>query len=136
MVEWFQTYETIFYWIAGGSLAAFAATLAIIPWLVLRIPADYFRSRKRNVICSDCNRSTPVWLLLRIMKNAAGAVFVLAGLVMLLTPGQGLLSIIVGLGLMNFPGKFRLERWLISRGPTLKIINRYRRRRGKPPLLL
>ena len=136
MFEWFQTYETVFYWIAGGSLAVFAATLAVIPWLVLRIPADYFTAGKRQVICRDCHRSVGVWLLLRIMKNAAGLVFVTAGIVMLFTPGQGLLTIVIGLGLMNFPGKFRLERWLISRGPTLKIINRYRLRRGRPPLLL
>ncbi len=136
MLEWIQTHETVFYWVAGASFAAFAATLAIIPWLVLRIPEDYFASGSRQVMCRDCHRTTGVWLLIRIMKNAAGLVFVTAGIVMLFTPGQGLLTIIIGLGLMNFPGKFRLERWMISRGPTLKIINRYRLRRGRPPLLL
>ncbi|MBS0014089.1 MAG: hypothetical protein KFF46_08965, partial [Desulfobacterales bacterium] len=104
MLEWFLTYDTVLYWIAGGSLAAFAATLAMIPWLVLRIPADYFTSDNRQMISPDSHRSTAAWLLVRIMKNAAGLVFVTAGLVMLFTPGQGLLTIIIGLGLMNFPG--------------------------------
>lgn len=123
-----------FYWIGGISLAAFVATLAIIPWLVLRIPEDYFAVDRRQGICRDCHRPIGLWLLLRIMKNAAGAVFVMAGIVMLITPGQGVLTIIVGISLMNFPGKFRLERWLVSRGPTLRIINHLRVRRGKPPL--
>lgn len=136
MLEWIQSYETLFYWVGGISLAAFAATLAIIPWLVLRIPEDYFAAERRRVIHQNRHLPPGVLLLLRILKNAAGAVFVTAGLVMLLTPGQGLLTIIAGLGLMNFPGKFRLQRWLISRGSTLKLINRFRVRRGRPPLTL
>jgi hypothetical protein len=55
---------------------------------------------------------------------------------MLVLPGQGLLTIILGITLMNFPGKYRLERWLVSRGSTLKLINYLRRRRGKPALVL
>lgn len=136
MLEWIQNYETIFYLVGGISLAAFAVTLAIIPWLVLRIPEDYFAAERRRVIHQNRHWPPGLWLLLRILKNAAGAVFVAAGIVMLLTPGQGLLTIIVGLSLMNFPGKFRLERWLISRGSTLKIINRFRVRRGRPRLTL
>ncbi|MFP4257193.1 MAG: PGPGW domain-containing protein [Desulfobacterales bacterium] len=136
MLEWIQSYETLFYWVGGISLAAFAATLAIIPWLVLRIPEDYFAAGRRRVVHQNRHWPPGVLLLLRILKNAAGAVFVTAGLVMLLTPGQGLLTIIAGLGLMNFPGKFRLQRWLISRGSTLKLINRFRVRRGRPPLTL
>lgn len=126
----------LFYWIGGISLIAFAASLAVIPWLVLRIPEDYFATERRRVMHKNRHWPPGVWLLLRILKNAVGAVFVIAGLLMLITPGQGLLTILVGIGLMNFPGKFRLEQRLISLGPTLKIINRLRVRRGKPPLVM
>ena len=55
---------------------------------------------------------------------------------MLFTPGQGILSILAGLLLMNFPGKFRLERWLVQRPGVLKSLNWLRARRGKAPFRL
>jgi hypothetical protein len=52
---------------------------------------------------------------------------------MLVTPGQGILTILVGLLLMNFPGKYRVERWLVTRPGVLRSLNRLRKRRGEPP---
>jgi len=51
-------------------------------------------------------------------------------------PGQGILTILIGVMLLNFPGKRRLERWLVSRPRVLPVINGLRARFGKPPLLL
>jgi hypothetical protein len=59
---------------------------------------------------------------------------VVAGLVMLVVPGQGLLTLAVGLMLMDFPGKFRLERWLATRGPVWRSLNWLRKRARRPPL--
>jgi hypothetical protein len=67
-------------------------------------------------------------------KNLLGGILVLAGLIMLLTPGQGLLTLLAGLVIMNYPGKFALERWLITRPLVLPAVNRLRRRRSHPPL--
>ena len=53
---------------------------------------------------------------------------------MLFVPGQGLLTIIVGLTVMNYPGKFRLERWLVMRPRVLPALNWLRKRYGHPPL--
>jgi hypothetical protein len=47
-----------------------------------------------------------------------------------------MLTILIGVMLLNFPGKRRLERWLVSRPRVLPVINRLRARFGKPPLLL
>jgi hypothetical protein len=63
-----------------------------------------------------------------VLKNALGVVLLLGGIVMLFLPGQGLLTMFLGIVLMDFPGKFRLERYLISRGPVLKSINWIRRK--------
>ena len=73
-------------------------------------------------------------LVLTGVKNAIGAVFVIAGLIMLVFPGQGLLTLFVGLMIMNYPGKFALERWLIQRPYVLPAVNRLRERYGHPPL--
>jgi hypothetical protein len=69
-----------------------------------------------------------------VVKNVIGAVLLVAGLVMLVVPGQGLLTIAVGLMLVDFPGKFRLERWLATRRPVWKAINWLRARAGREAL--
>jgi hypothetical protein len=53
---------------------------------------------------------------------------------MLLTPGQGLLTLLAGLLLMDFPGKYAMQRRLIEHPPILRAINRLRARHGHPPL--
>jgi len=73
------------------------------------------------------------WGLL-ISKNLLGCVIVLLGIAMLVLPGQGILTIVIGLVLINFPGKYRLERWIITRGPVLRAINLIRQRSGRQPL--
>lgn len=136
MIEWLQAHETLSYWLAAISLVSFVATLAVIPWVIVRIPADYFAGRKRPAQRQLVPRSPMVWLMLLIGKNSLGALLVLAGIVMLVIPGQGLLTMIIGVLVMNFPGKFSFERWLVSRGPTITLINRIRQRYGRPPLVL
>ncbi|SHH38280.1 Putative transmembrane protein (PGPGW) [Desulfofustis glycolicus DSM 9705] len=136
MIQWLQAHETISFWLAAISLVSFGVTLAVVPWVVVRIPADYFVGRKRPEQRQLALRSPVVWLGLLIVKNTIGALLVLAGLAMLVLPGQGLLTMIIGVLVMNFPGKFAFERWLVSRGPTLSLINRIRRRYGRSPLVL
>ena len=58
----------------------------------------------------------------------------LAGLAMLVLPGQGLLTILIGLMLLDFPGKRRLERRIVARPAILAMLNRMRARRGRDPL--
>jgi hypothetical protein len=53
---------------------------------------------------------------------------------MLIVPGQGLLTVAVGLTLVDFPGKFHLERWLATRGPVWRSINWLRKRAGREAL--
>jgi hypothetical protein len=69
-------------------------------------------------------------------KNLAGAVLLVLGLVMALPgiPGQGILTMIIGITLVDFPGKQRLERRLIGRPAVLRRLNRLRARFRRPPL--
>jgi hypothetical protein len=53
---------------------------------------------------------------------------------MLLLPGQGLLTILVGILITEFPGKYRLARWIITRRRVLSAINWLRKRAGREPL--
>jgi hypothetical protein len=64
-----------------------------------------------------------------------GILLVLAGIMMLVLPGQGILAMLIGIGLMDFPGKFRLERWFARQPAVFKSLNWIRTRAGHAPLL-
>lgn len=136
LLEGLTAQENAAYWLALISVLSFFGTLVLIPWVVVRIPADYFAGHKRPAKKRTYEKSPVVMVCVALVKNVFGALLVLLGLIMLVTPGQGVLTLIVGILIMNFPGKFALERWLVSRGPTLALINTIRRRRGRPPLRL
>ncbi|MFT6143871.1 MAG: hypothetical protein ACJAZO_001388 [Myxococcota bacterium] len=71
-----------------------------------------------------------------MLKNAGGAVLIMAGIAMLVLPGQGLLTMLAGLLLSDVPGKRRVALFFLRRGPVFRAVNAIRGRRDKPPLLL
>ena len=112
---------------ACGLLIGVIAT----PFLVTWIPPEYFSHNRRHVI----DRGNPIigWIFLAL-KNVVGAVFFVAGILMLFLPGQGLLTVLLGLMIMNYPGKYALERWLVTRPKVLPALNWLRGKRNHPPL--
>ena len=133
MISWLREHEAIIVWLVTASGALFIATLIAVPIIVIRLPADYFAHGRREA--PPWGEAHPVvHVILVVLKNAAGAVFVLVGLLMLLAPGQGLLTMVIGLVLLDFPGKYRLERWAMSHRFVLRPINWLRRRARRPPL--
>lgn len=135
IAEFFNFVQNLDRWVLTTILVlSFSITIAVVPWLVIKIPADYFLEEKRERV--GLFTLFPLQLLLVLLKNALGLVIVLLGILMLVLPGQGLLTILIGLLLMNFPGKFRLEKWLVSRGPVLQSVNWLRARYKKPELMI
>ncbi|MGI9303339.1 MAG: PGPGW domain-containing protein [Gammaproteobacteria bacterium] len=130
--DWISANETAAWWFGAISMLTFVGTLVAIPLLVARIPSDYFVRRKQHLKPDDGH---PALRLIGLtVKNVAGAIFVLAGVAMLVLPGQGIITILIGLMLMNFPGKIALELWIIKQAPVLKAINWMRGKAGKPAL--
>lgn len=120
--------------VAGASVAMFIGSLIAIPWMLVRLPADYFDTRVARHWMRDRHPLLRAAGLL--VKNVAGVVFVAAGLAMLVLPGQGILTILIGVSLVDFPGKRRLEAQLVGQPAVLRGINSVRARFGKPPLVL
>ena len=113
------------------SVALVVLSLLALPFLLARIPADYFHGRRRPPAQPGDARWFGRWL-----KNLLGGALLLAGIAMLVLPGQGILTILVAFVLLDFPGKRRLEIRLIARPRVLKTINHLRARTGHPPLEL
>jgi hypothetical protein len=106
-----------------------AAILAVV-WM----PADHF-SRPPGQDALARRHPVARWAL-KILKNTAGLLIVPLGVVLALpgVPGPGLVFILIGLSLLDFPGKRRLERRLLSLPTVLRFLNRVRARFGRPPL--
>lgn len=116
-----------------ASLVMFVLSVLGVPFVLARLPVDYFSRGEATASV----RETPLGpgrLLLRIAKNALGVVFVVLGVLMLVLPGQGLLTLFVGLLLVDFPGKKRLERRIVGAPRVLRVVNTLRRRWNRPPL--
>jgi hypothetical protein len=131
-MNWIESLEAWFWWLAATSLLIFIASPVMVGWFAVRLPKDYFTApRRKPLAVLECHSLLRPVIV--VAKNLFGAMLVAAGLLMLVVPGQGMLTIVVGLLLLDFPGKFRLERWLVSRPTVWRSINWLRRRAGREP---
>ena len=117
------------------AVASFVGTTALTVWFVVKLPADYFVLQRQPR--SDSRTSVSHWAQL-LLRNLLGLGLIGLGIILSLpgVPGQGLLTILLGIMLSDFPGKERLERKIVSYPKVLEALNRLRKRFGKPPLMI
>ena len=99
-----------------GSLSIFILIISVFMMVLIIsfLPEDYFKSENRNLISSVQNSRYPLLkLLVLITKNFFGVLLLLSGILMLVLPGQGILTIITGLVFIDYPGKYKFERKLL-----------------------
>lgn len=112
-----------------------AVSLLVTGFVLVRLAPDHFSSHPGP---SFARFSRPVRLALLVGKNVLGVAVVVLGVFLALpgVPGQGLLTILLGLLLVDVPGRRRLERWILLRPGVLAGLNRLRARWKRPPLVL
>ncbi|MDE3218441.1 MAG: hypothetical protein KGO23_03595, partial [Nitrospirota bacterium] len=120
--------------LAVASAIGFIGSLIAIPLILVRLPADYFDTRTPRHWMK--NHHPVLRLLGLVIKNVVGVVFVLAGFAMLFLPGQGLLTMLIGVSLVDFPKKRELEAKMVGQPTLLGVINAMRKKFDKPPLIL
>jgi hypothetical protein len=122
-------------WIFSISILMFVVSLFAIRFLIVRVPADYFVHRHPLL---DNSKHPVIAVMLLIGKNIIGIILFILGLIMSLpgVVGQGALTILIGLSLMDFPGKRKLQLKIIGQQLILKTINGIRAKGGKPPLII
>jgi len=117
-------------------LASFLVNLGIVSLILVKLPKDYFSKSRKTKFWSG---PRPALHAVKVIgKNIAGVLLVALGVVLSLpgVPGQGLLTVLLGIMLLDFPGRDRLEQKLLSKPSITNTINRLRKRFGKPPLEL
>ena len=131
LIEIFNVYKNLILWFGSISLFVFLFSLLSIKWLVSLIPEDYFINKTDSKIKTN---NIFIWYIVLIFKNLIGYSLILGGIMMLVLPGQGLFTIIIGLMMSNYPGKYSIEKKFIAIPTILKSINWLRRKSNKPPI--
>lgn len=121
-------------WTLGIGVLLALVSIGFVTALVILLPANYFLERSERGLWVD--RHPVVRWTLIVLKNLLGVVLVIGGVIMLFGPGQGVLTILIGVMLLDFPGKRQLELKLVSRPRVLEAINKLRARFGRPPMHL
>ena len=122
-------YHQYFVWVGIVSFVVFVASLLLTPFLLGKIPQDYFiHTNQHKVEIKHLGH-----FLIVVIRTLIGFVLLIAGIIMLVTPGQGIITILLGLFLMEFPRKRSLELKIIHHDPTFKILNWLRAKANKPP---
>ncbi|MEM9283120.1 MAG: PGPGW domain-containing protein [Verrucomicrobiota bacterium] len=135
ILSWITEREKLVAWVGALSLATLVISAIAVPIVIRRMPADYFLDNGKET--EKIRQQHPVLrLVFLIVKNLVGAILVIGGIIMLVTPGQGLLTIVIGLILTDFPGKRNFEIRLVSFKPLNRAINWIRSRAGREPLIL
>ncbi len=121
---------------AGVAVAVVSAVVSVvvIGYVVAQLPPDYFVNPAAR---GPSQRHPVLRVLFAIVRNLCGWLLIGLGVLMSLPgiPGQGVLTILMGVMLVDFPGKRAAERWLLTRRGVLGGVNRLRAQLGKPPLL-
>lgn len=134
--------ENLTFWLWSGMLfvtaflVTFALSLAVVAVLLVRLPATYFLDRHDRGLWIDQHPAVR-WFGI-VLKNMLGVALIALGALLALpgVPGQGLLTILLGVMLLDFPGKRGLERRLVGAPQVRDRVNSLRARFGKPPLIL
>jgi hypothetical protein len=130
ITRFYEGHGVLLGWLGGLSLLMFFGSLIAVPLLIVRLPQDYLRREHKLLLQWPWQISVPFLIL----KNGFGVLFLLSGLAMLVLPGQGLLTLFVGLMLLDFPRKRILIRRILGQRRIFRAINRLRERLGKPRL--
>lgn len=122
-------------WATAVFVLTFFGSLAIVGFLLVIIPPTFFQDSHSRDFWTD--RHPVLRWGAKIAKNVLGILLVIFGLLLSFPgiPGQGLLTILIGLALVDFPGKRRLERAILGRPRVLGTVNRLRARFRRPPLI-
>lgn len=118
----------------GLSIVTFVVSIVVVAFVLVRLPAAFFLDSHNRDLWID---HYPVlrWSGI-ILKNLAAIGLVILGIVLCFLPGQGILTILIGLALLDFPGKRRLERAILRRPGIFDRVNRLRGRFDRPPLII
>ncbi|MFT5895431.1 MAG: hypothetical protein ACI8VW_002306 [bacterium] len=128
LLIWLSEYTLFFSTAAGASILLMIVSVAATPWFVASLPSDYLQPK-----ILDSRPMNLFGVLILTFRNIVGFAFVILGLILMVTPGPGLVVLLAGISLAEFPGKQRLLISIAVQPNVFKSLNWMRTRRGKTP---
>jgi hypothetical protein len=121
---WISAHHRALWAIGAASTVVSLALVALAPLILLRLPADHFvRTR------------APASRARRALRVGLGVVLLLAGIAMLVLPGQGVITMIVGVSLLGLPIERSIGRFMLRRPGAAAALNKLRVKAGKAPFV-
>jgi len=130
LATWLAEHSGALTIIAVLSFLLLLASLLATPWILARLPENYF------VLSPEPAPKTLARFLLSAVKTVLGLLLMLTGIIMFFTPGPGLVSLVLGIALCDFPGKQTALRRFVRLPSVFTSLNWLRAKAGKPPFLL
>lgn len=130
LTDWLSQHALLLGLLTAASMVLLLASIVATPWIVAQLPKDYLLQRDNTT-----PRHPVLRLIIDALRTLIGATLIVSGLVMLVIPGPGIITILIGLSIARFPGKRRLLHHIASRESVFSSLNWMRRRHGRPPLL-
>lgn len=118
---WLENNSYILFYLGIISVLIFIFSIVGLRLFIIAIPSDYFINKKRVSALRD--NSILLWVFYKIFKNIIGYIFIAIGLLALVLPGQGILMILIGLMMSDYPKKFDLEKKIIKINTVRKSVN-------------
>lgn len=116
--------------VGAASIGMLMISALITPWFVAQLPPDHFSRPPPSAQPKSFQR-----LLLQLARNSLGAILLIAGLLMLIIPGPGLITLVLGLTVSDFSAKHRVIRQFLNRPGVMDSLNWMRRKYRRPPFL-
>ena len=129
LFEWLKAYGVM---LIGVSVASFVVSILFCTLVIAYLPPDYFLPNRRT----SRIRHPVLRIGLKCLKNLLAVVLVIVGIIQIPLPGQGILTILIGIIISDIPGKRKLERRIISSPVVLATANGIRARFKRPLLVL
>ncbi len=128
--DWIRDNDQLIQWVGIVSIFLFFLSLFLLKYVILRLPEDYFIKVSSN---SKSNSKSLKKIIVRIAKNALGFLLTICGIILLFTPGQGMITILIGLCLIDLAIVNQFKKNIINNSKVQKALNWIRAKKSVKP---
>ena len=128
--DWISDYNQIIQWAGIVSVFLFFLSLFLLRYVIIRMPEDYFITTSS---ISKSHSKSPQKIIVRVAKNVVGFLLTICGIILLFTPGQGMITILIGLCLIDLAIVNQFKKKIINNSKVQKALNWIRTKKSVKP---
>ena len=125
--DWISDNYRVIQWIGLVSVLLFFLSLFILRCVIVRLPDDYFVI---DSPASNKHSGNLIDLALRVAKNLFGFLLIICGIILLVIPGQGLVTIVLGAWIIDLPWIIKIKRKFVYSRLVKGALNWIRSKNG------